>query len=211
MLLAKAEDSSILVLGRGETSKATDTGYFDVGVEVSANTVAKARQGAAEGAARVISALENAGIDKKDLQTSSLAVGPNYSPDGRVTGYTVSTSVSVKVRKLDDMGRLIDSATAAGGNATRINGIRFGIEDAEGLRAHARERAVRDARSRAEELARLAGVKLGAPIAIEEVNSQSSFPVTMPTEEGADFTRMPVERGTGTIAVEVRVRWAIQS
>lgn len=210
VLIAKADAASIQVQGHGETRASTDTGYFDVGVEVAAQSVAAARQRAAAGANRVIASLEKGGVAKKDLQTSSLSVNPTYANDGHITGYSVSTSVSVTVRKLDDMGKLIDDATLAGGDAARVNGVRFGIENAEELKTQAREKAVQDARKRAEELAKLAGVKLGAPLAIEEIAVSGNMPVPMGTAEGADIARMPIERGTGTISVEVKVRWSIQ-
>lgn len=210
VLLTKADASSIQVQGHGETTASTDTGYFDVGVEVTAESVATARQRAATGANRVIAALEKGGVAKKDLQTSALNVNPTYGQNGRITGYSVFTSVNVIVRNLDDMGKLIDDATLAGGDAARVNGIRFGIENSDALKTQAREKAVSDARKRAEELAKLAGVKLGAPLSIEEVAVNGVMPMPLGTAEAADTARMPIERGSGTISVEVKVRWSIQ-
>jgi uncharacterized protein YggE len=211
VLLTKADAPSIQVQGRGESTASTDTGYFDVGVEVTAPSVATARQRAAAGAARVIAALEKNGVAKKDIQTSAVNVNPTYGQmDGRITGYSVFTSVNVVVRNLDSMGKLIDDATLAGGDAARVNGIRFGIENSEGLRAQAREKAVADAKKRAEQLAQLSGVKLGAPLAIEEVAVNNFMPMPMGGEAADATARMPIERGSGTIAVEVKVRWSIQ-
>jgi uncharacterized protein YggE len=186
--------------------------FFDVGVEVAAPSVDAARTGAAKAAERVIGALKKGGVDAKDIQTASLSISPRYEHAAgreRIAGYTVTTSVTVKARNLDALGRLVDEATDAGGNATRVNGIRFGFDDPARLRDDARQRAVTDARRRAEELARLSGVKLGGPITIEEVAVNQALPTTV-TLESADVARMPIERGTGSVAVEVRVRWGIQ-
>lgn len=210
VLLAAPDPSGVSVTGRGEASAAPDVAYFDVGVEVDAASVAAARSGAAKAAERVLGALKQNGVDAKDLQTSSLGISPRYDQVAgreRIAGYTVTTSVTVKARNLDSVGQLIDAATSAGGNATRVQGIRFGFDDPAKLRDDARERAVADARRRADELARLSGIRLGKPITVEEVAVSQSIP-TMPLESG-DVARMPIERGTGSVAVEVRVRWGI--
>jgi uncharacterized protein len=211
VLFTKADASSIQVQGRGETTAITDTGYFDVGVEVTAPSVATARQRAAQAATRVIATLEKNGVEKKDLQTAGLNINPTYGHDSRITGYSVSTSVNVTVRNLDAMGKLIDDATEAGGDASRVSSVRFGIANSDGLKTRAREKAVEDARRRAEELAKLSGVKLGAPLAIEEIAVMNNMPVPYAMAEGGGGSdRMPIERGSGMVAIEVRVRWSIQ-
>ena len=207
------DPSGVSVTGRGEAMAAPDVAFFDVGVEVDALSVAAARTGAAKAADCVISALKKHGVDAKDIQTSSLSVSPRYDQVGgrdRITGYSVTTSVTVKARNLDQIGSLIDEAVEAGGNATRVNGIRFGFDDPSKLRDDARQRAVADARRRAEELARLSGIKLGGPITVEELASNQT-PAPTVTLESADVARMPIERGTGSVSVEVRVRWAIRA
>jgi uncharacterized protein YggE len=207
------DPSGVSVTGRGEAMAAPDVAFFDVGVEVDAPSVGAARTGAAKSAERVISALKKHGVDSKDIQTASLSVSPRYDHVGgreRITGYSVTTSVTVKARNLDQIGSLIDEAVEAGGNATRVNGIRFGFDDPSKLRDDARQRAVADARRRAEELARLSGIKLGGPITVEELASNQTPAPTLALES-ADVARMPIERGTGSVSVEVRVRWAIRA
>ncbi|MCC6902089.1 MAG: SIMPL domain-containing protein [Polyangiaceae bacterium] len=206
------DPSGVSVTGRGEAQAAPDVAFFDVGVEVDAPTVGAARTSAAKSAERVIAALKKNGVAAKDIQTASLSIQPRYdhvAGRDKITGYGVTTSVTVKARNLDQIGSLIDDAIAAGGNATRVNGIRFGFDDPSRLRDDARQRAVADARRRAEELARLSGVKLAGPITVEELAQREAMPTTV-TLESADVARMPIERGTGSVAVEVRVRWAIQ-
>lgn len=206
------DPSGVSVTGRGEAMAPPDVAFFDVGVDVAATSVSAARADAARSAERVITALKKNGVDSKDIQTASLSVSPRYDHVGgrdRITGYSVSTSVTVKARNLDGIGSLIDEAINAGGNATRVNGIRFGFDDPSKLRDDARQRAVADARRRAEELARLSGIKLGGPITVEELAANQSSPPTVMLES-ADVARMPIERGTGSVSVEVRVRWAIQ-
>jgi uncharacterized protein YggE len=212
VVMASPDSAGVSVVGRGETTAPPDTGFFDVGVEVDAPSVALARDGAAKAADRVIGALARGGVDKKDIQTNALSVMPRMDYTGqreRIVGYSVHTSVMVKVRKLDNIGKLVDDSLAAGGNAARISGVRFGFEDPTALRDKAREQAVADARRKAEQLARLSGVTLTGPISVEETQFHAT-PPPMVTLEGADATRMPIERGTGLVAVDVKVRWGIK-
>lgn len=214
VVVASSEQSGITVTGRGEAKAAPDVAYFEIGVDLDAPSVAQARSAAAKAADSVITSLKKNGVEPRDIQTSSLSVAPRYEYSGgkdRITGYGVSARLTVKARDLDRVGKLIDDATLAGGNATRVEGIRFDFDDPAKLRDAAREQAVGDARRKAGELARLAGVSLAGPVLVEEIQTSASLPPTVTLEaSGSDLARTPIERGTGSLAVEVRVRWAIK-
>ena len=85
---------------------------------------------------------------------TNFSIWPNqqYSPDGQPTGtrYVVDNSVFVTVRKLDELGDLLDSAVAAGANS--INSIQFDVSDKTEALKKAREEAVKDAKAQAQEL-----------------------------------------------------------
>ena len=85
-----------------------------------------------------------------------------------LAGYRVSNLASVKVRDLELVGETIDAAADAGGDAVRINGVRFTLEDTEPFTATLREDAVTDALAKAEHFASLAGVSLGKLVRIHE-------------------------------------------
>ena len=65
------------------------------------------------------------------------------------------------MRDLDTVGQIIDDAAQAGGDATRIRGISFSVEDVEQYEEGLREGAVADALAKADHLAELAGVSVG--------------------------------------------------
>lgn len=208
------ETTGISVTGRGEVQAPSDTGYFDVGVQVTAKTVAEARDGAAKAADAVISSLKKNGIDEKDIKTTGLSIQPQYEyprngGQPRITGYMVTNTVNVKVRKLDSFSKVLDDAVAAGGDAVRIQSIYFGIEDNEKLLQQAREAAMKDAKAKAEQLAKLGGVALGKPLMITESESTPPTPRLAAEAKGlADVAQpTPIEPGTGSVVVQVSVRW----
>ena len=184
------------------------------GVEVSADTVAEARAGAAEAAA-VIAALRENGVEERDIRTVNFFIYPVYDyrdETPRVTGYTVSNSVEVTVRDVEGVGELIDAVAVAGGDAVRFNGISFAHEDPVGLTQQARELAMADARAKAEQLAEHTGVSLGKVISVYETSWAAPLVGAGPRETfaAADMAGTSIQPGATGVTVTVQVVWAIE-
>jgi uncharacterized protein len=213
------ETTGITVSGHGEVVAVPDTGFFDVGVQVTAPTVAEARERAAASADAVIKSVKANGVDAKDVQTSQFTINPQYRFEPNtgtptIIGYQVVNTVAVKVRKLDAFSKILDDATAAGGDDTLLQGIRFGLEDSKKALEEARALAIADAKAKAEQLASLAGVKVGDPIAISEVNTVSTPDIDLlarnfPAAPATGGPSTPIETGSGKVTLDVTVRWAI--
>lgn len=211
-----AETSGITVSGHGEVQVPPDIGFIDVGVQSTAVTVADARDKAATAATSVINSIKSNGVDEKDIKTTGLSIQPTYdysrpNEGPRLTGYTVTNTVEAKIRKLDSMSKAIDDATAAGGNDVRLQGIRFGIDDDEKAKQDARDKAMADAKAKAEQLAKLGGVSLGAPVTISEVQAAST-PVDrlVPAAPATGGPSTPIQAGTNTVSIDVTVRWSLK-
>ena len=209
------EPRSISVSGTGEVRAEPDIATMTLGVETRAETVAEARADAARAADAVIVALRDGGVAEDDIRTTYFSINAVYDYGGErpvLDGYAVSNTVTVTVRDIGATGALIDAAAAAGGDATRFNGLSFGHDDpAEHTRA-ARELAVEDARDKAEQLAGLTGVTLGEPLAISET-SWAAPRVEAYAEEAvafADSAGTSISPGTSAISVTVNVVWAIE-
>jgi len=216
VVLPSNEQTGITVTGQGEVSVSPDVARFTIGVEVERATVAEARDAAAQAAGAIVEALKEHGIAEEDIQTQQLTIYPvyEYSRDERprIVGYTVSNLVSVTVRDLDRVSEALDAAIEAGGDATRLHGISFEVENREEAIERAREAAMEDARRKAEQLAALAGARLGPPTFISE--SASTPPTVIPfdvAERGAAAVETPIEPGTTSVTAVVTVRWALES
>ncbi len=214
---APTDLSGITVAGHGEVQAPSDTGFFDVGVQVTAATIEDARNRAAQSADSVIKSLKGNGIDQKDIKTSNFSIQPQYdysksNPQPTILGYMVTNTVEAKVRKLDSFSKVIDDAVKAGGNDARVQNIRFGIEDNEKLLGQAREAAMKDAKKKAEQLANLGGVGLGQPVTITETqvnNPPRPEAASAPGVKDAAFST-PIQPGTGTVTVDITVRWSLK-
>ncbi len=126
-------------------------------------------------------------------------------------GYEVfraSGSVEVTLRDLDKAGLVIQAATKAGAND--VGNFEMTVEDQKPLEKQARDKAVADARSRAEQLAKLAGVTLGPVVAIQEEGSGGSYAPRMAMfAPKAAGEAMPIERGDVKVTRQVNLRFSI--
>jgi uncharacterized protein YggE len=204
-------DAGVRVAGVGTASARPDVLRFRVGVEVTAETVDAALASANAAAARVLSALEERGVADRDVQTASVEVHPRYDAKGQeITGYVVRQDLSVAVHELDTAGATISAAVAAGGNAARLSGVQFVLEDDTAVLAEARDEAYAAARAKAEQYAGLAGRELGAVLAIREDVDQSSPQPYLAEAESRAAAPVPLAPGSAEVSVRVDVRWALR-
>jgi uncharacterized protein YggE len=162
----------------------------------------------------VIAALRKAGIADKDIQTTSLSLQPvyDYSTNNnppRLTGYQIVNAVQATVRKLDTISDVIDGALAAG--ATTLDGITFRVDDPTAAEAQARDAAMKNARAKADALAKAAGVSITGVSSISE--QSGSVPVPVPYyaagAAGDKAASTPVQVGTNEVDVSVGVVYLI--
>lgn len=212
-----ASVKGITVVGTGKVTLSPDLATINVGVQAQAATAAKAQSQASAAMARIISAVKGQGVADADMTSQWLSLQPqyDYSANGasppRVTGYQATQSLSVKVRKVDKAGPVIDAAVAAGAN--QVGGISFSVGDPTAATAQARTAALADAKQRAQSLAKAAGVTLGSVVSVSEIASPSTTPIPYAAALPAagDAARTPVQVGTTDVEVDVQVVFAIGS
>ena len=220
---AEPEVAGISVTGQASVSVEPDLALLTVGVETMAETVAEARAAAAGAMDAVVNAVKAHGLEDKDIQTQSFNIWPRYEyPEvmsGEMTtrkqvlvGYTVSNLAQIKVRNLEVVGSVIDDAAEAGGDATRIHGINFTIEDPKPFTEQLREEAVADARAKAERLASLSGVELGDLVYMSEGGAvPSSGPVYRESAMMmADAASTSISGGELELRLSVQALYAIE-
>jgi hypothetical protein len=207
-----AQVRSITVHGTGRITLTPDMATVDLGVSTRAATASAAQESAATKMTAVLASVRTFGIADRDLATVSVSLSPMYDyNDGnqKLTGYEATQTLEVKVHKLGDTGRLIDSAVAAG--ASIVQGISLTVSDPAAATSQARNAAVADAKARATALAQAAGVSLGAPISITEGSSPlpTPIPYAMAAAPAADKSVTPIVPGTTEIDLDVEVVYAI--
>jgi len=214
-LAARAEERppSVTVTGTGSVSAAPDRAQIQAGVTSEAPRAADAVAATSAAMQKVLAALDAAGIDRKQVQTSRFDVSPVYAdmtPEMRgmpaIRGYRASNQVSVEVRDIDKVGGVLDALVGAGAN--EIGGISFSIADPKPLEDQARKQAVADARRKAELYAAATGTTIGRVLAIDESGGGGGpYPVRYARMEAA--AAAPIAPGELDLAVNVTVTWSL--
>jgi uncharacterized protein YggE len=209
----------VVVSGTGSAVGVPDQLRFTVTVHHSAAEVTDAMNATSADTRKVVRALTTAGVAKKDIRTTSVSVQPNYRYSGGqelISGYSASERIAVKVRDIKIAGTVISTTATAAGNAVRIGGLAMSVADPSGLQEQARSQAIADARTKAEQFAKAAGRKLGEVTVVEESSAEPAYDNTDAVGQLDNLARgyaarVPIDPGTQTTKVDVRVRWSFSS
>ena len=200
----------IAVTGRGEIKVSPDRATIQVSVQTRAATAAAA---AAENATKqqdVLTALRKLGLGNDQLSTINYNVYPEQryeqGKEPVIVGYNVTNTILVDVRKLDQVGPVIDAALAHGANM--ITSLQFYASNTEAARRTAIASAIDKARSDAEAAARAAHGSLGTllEVSIGSYSPPPPRPVMMMRAAAAQADT-PINPGEETLSVEVSTRW----
>jgi len=152
--------ATISLSGTGSVSIAPDMAIVSFGVVKEAKTARLALDENNKAMASVLTAMEENGIDKKDLQTSGFNIQPKYfypkrksngeQPSPEITGYRVSNNLTIRIRELEKAGEILDLSVTLGINSG--GNIQFTNEDTSSMLKEARSKAVTDAVEKAQTL-----------------------------------------------------------
>ena len=203
---------SITVIGSGAASGPSDTAEVNAGVVTQAATASQAMSQNSAAMEQVLKALTALGIADRDIHTTSVSIVPVRAPPqtGRpqpspVVGYEVTNQARVRVRKLADLGRLLDTLVSRGANT--LGDIGFSIADPAPLLEQARTKAIADARQKAQVYAAAAGVKLGRVIFIRDTTPGLPRPMSARMMSSA---AVPIAPGEQELEVSVSVTYALE-
>lgn len=210
---------SITVQGQGTASAKPDLVTLSLGVQTTGKTAMEALALNSEQMGGVIHAIQAAGIEEKNIQTSGISLYPVYEDRSlvqpgeqrEIVGYRASNSVSVTVYDIDKAGSVLDVAIDAGAN--QVGGVNFGLSDTDAVVTNALIDAVENARAKAQTIADTLGVKLGAALVVNEEYIDRPQRVFLESAEAA-FDRggyaPPVRGVTVGVTANIRVTFAIE-
>jgi uncharacterized protein YggE len=162
----------------GEVTRVPDVAVINAGDVSRAATASAALRDTAAKMERVLAALRRAGVESRDIQTSSVSLSPEYryprDQAPQLTGYTASNTVTVRFRDLDKTGKILDALVAEGSN--QINGPNLVVDKPEAALDEARARAVAIGRARAEMYARALGLRLVRIVSVNETGGYYAPP-----------------------------------
>jgi uncharacterized protein YggE len=204
---------TLQVTGNGQVYVTPDIAYVTIGVHTEGQNAADAVASNNTQATAVRDELKNLGVADKDVQTTNFSISPQQKFDDKgnliSTTYVVDNSVYDTVRDLSKIGDLLDAVVKSGAN--NITGVQFDVADKAAALSQARQQAVADARTQAQELAQAAGVTLG-PIQTINVYNNGPQPVFMESKGlgAAAGANVPVSMGQLSVSVQVNIVYQIQ-
>ncbi len=185
--------NTINVSGHGEALAVPDIATFTFSITSQKLTVALAQDDVTKKINEITQYLKSAGVDEKDIQTSDYSVYPQYEysqsvcpaasggtiiycPPGKqnLKGYEVRQTTTVKVR---DTAKAGDLLTGVGGKgATEVSGLNFTFDKPDQVQTQARDKAILNAKTKAEDLARALGVSL---VRVVSYSENGNYPTPM--------------------------------
>lgn len=179
---------NVTVTSKGSVYAVPDLAELRFGVRTQAETAAEAQSANSSGVDSVIKALKDKGVSEDNIQTTWYDVSPQYDWNtgngDTITGYSVSTSLSVKGVAIKEAGSLISACTEAGAN--EFNGISYSCSQYASLYSEAQQKAVEASKEKASVLAAAAGRSLGPVRSITEGWQDTTYEANMKTMAAMD-------------------------
>jgi len=201
----------------GEVTRVPDLAIISAGVQTLQPTATAAIEENAARMERVRAALKRAGIDDKDIQTSSINLNPDYryveNQPPKLTGYRASNTVNVKFRDLKRTGAILDALVREGAN--QINGPSLTIDKPETAYDEARVKAIANGRARAELYARALGMQVVRLLSVSEGGAMH-VPPPMPYAAdaimvtGARAAKTEIDPGTQNLTTSVSMSFELR-
>lgn len=200
----------------GEVTRVPDLAIISAGVQTLQPTASAAIEENAARMERVRAALKRAGIDDKDIQTSTISLNPEYQYDQnkppRLTGYRATNTVNVKFRDLKRSGAILDALVAEGSN--QISGPNLTIDKPEAAYDEARVKAIAAGRARAELYARALGKRVVRLLTVSESGGyQMPPPMPVAYERGMAaqaVAKTEIDPGTQQLQVTLSMSFELQ-
>lgn len=202
---ALSDGTLLNVSAQAEARRVPDVATISAGVVTQAADGNTAMRQNAEQMAKVMAAIKAAGIAEKDIQTSGISLNPQYryveNEAPSITGYQATNTVSLKVRDITKLGKVLDSLAAQGAN--QINGPSFQIDQPEPVYDEARLAALKKAKDRAETYAKALDLKVRRIISISEGGGGGFRPVPMMAMSARGKAEMDTAVSPGETEVSV--------
>lgn len=189
----------ISVSGQGEMMVTPDVAYISLGIQTNAATANEAQEANAKAFTSLEKMLyEDYKLDKKDVKTSGFSVQPEYSyteRDPKIKGYVATQTLQITYRNLDELGTFLDAASRAGAN--RINHVQFSTEKGQEYELQVINKAMDNAKAKAETIARYAGHDLKGIVSVTQ-GGGSGIPMMRASYQSMDMGFASPEAATPT-------------
>ncbi len=209
-------DRTITVSGDGRAVLKPDIALISFSVVSEGKDITAMQDDNNQKINKAIELVKGLGVSKDDIKTSGYHLSPRYEYNKErqrsfISGYTLRQTVTVKIRDLDNVAKILGGLPSVGIN--ELNGPNFTVDNPEEFLNAARAEAFKEAKKRAMELSALAGVRLGRVVGFNEGGGRP-IPLYVRSFEsvgGAPESVLPeIEPGTEEVTITVNVTYEIK-
>lgn len=201
--------------GEGKVLAKPDVGIMDLSIVTEGATSKAAQDDNSKKSRSLTDYLKSQGVDEKDIKTTGYNIYPqyNYPPYSKpsISGYQVNQMVQVKVRDLDKIDDLLSGVVTAGVN--QVNNLQLTVDEPDKLETEAREKAIADAKEKADDLEDQLGIRLGRIVDFSESADGVSGPIMMYADGRGGMGGEPtpsIPAGQNEIVVQVKITYQIK-
>jgi len=206
----------ISVTGTAEIKVPPDEVTLILGIDSRDKDLAIAKAENDRRGKRLLKLAKAVGVDPKNIQTSALTMGPEYTEEKipKFLGFQVSQVVIVTLTDLSKYEDLMTNILKGGVN--RVNGISFQVADPKKYRDEARLKALQAAHDKAGAMAAQLGQTVGKPWEITEgVDNdygyvQRNYLAALPDTLQSQQEQSTVAGGEVTIRALVRASFQLE-
>lgn len=199
--------STVTAHGTGTATGTPDIAILGLAVQTQNSNASTALSRNSTLATGLVNSLVQNGVPKSQIQTTGLSLNAIYGgPSATITGYQVTNRVNARINNISVLGKIVDSAASAAGNAIRVNQITFSVNDSSALFAQARAKAVAQAKVEAKAMASASGKSLGMLCAINDSTTSSSPKIVSSfSAASGSSAHTPIEPGSERVSATVSV------
>jgi uncharacterized protein len=203
----------ISVTGTAEIKVPPDEVQLTLGIDSHDKDLVVAKASNDQRIKKLMALVHTAGVEAKNIQTSALTMGPEYTDEKipKLLGYRVSQTVAITLTDLSKYEDLMTGFLKVGVN--RVDGIDFLVADPRKYREDARLKAVRAAREKANKMAAELGQSLGKPWELTEEADPERTALTANFQQRSSFGMLEQEASTiagGEVTIRSTVRVSFQ-
>lgn len=208
---------TVSVSASGKTQVTPNVAKITASIQSTNPNLDTARQQNEQKVASLVNALNELGIDQKDIKTEYISGNPGYEaqiqiyPPQRPNTNQLTTTLEITIRNFDNSDEVLKALTQNG--ATSLYGPNLTVDDdsLEQARSKARENAVENAKKKAQELAKLSGRKLGKAVKIQE-QGDFGYPIPILAQGEADLKRQAsqIQPGQNEVTISLQVDFSLK-
>lgn len=197
--------NGIHVFGEGEVSVSPDTLKISLGVTTEGLDLQSLQEENATRVNKIIQAIIDLGVRNEDIKTVDYRIDPQYRYEDSqqiFTGYRVTHILEITTKKINDAGKIVDTAVRSG--ASTVSNVQFSVMDSDRFYQQALSVATKDAIQKAETLTQSFGVSFNRnPYLISEEPLHSG---PIPYAFTALKTEAPTAIEPGKLAIQARIK-----